>query len=177
MGIGVVLCALSPTRQDLLEKEPELLEEVLESRKEVAIPGLVDVGNAWDALDKILAGPKGEGVLADAVLGRSGKPFGRRGNFGKPKLLEAARVKEVAAALDVLPDDFVARRYASLAGQNVQGDWGQEVAADDDPPYLKKKVQETREREMTELGALFGRLREAYRNAAKSGHAMLVSVG
>jgi hypothetical protein len=177
MGIGVVLCALSPTRQELLEKEPELLEEVLESRRDVAIPGLVDVGGAWDALDKMLNGGKAQGVLADAVLGRSGKPFGRRGSFGKPRLLEAARVKEVAAALEALPEDWIARGYGSLAGMSVQGDYGQEVPDPDDPPYLKQKVQETRERELTELRALFGKLREAYRNAAKSGHAMLVSVG
>ncbi len=176
MGMHVILCALSPARQAMLEEEPDLLDEVLSSRREVAIPGLVDLGKTWDALDRIVTGGKAEGPLADAVLGRAGRPFGKRGAVGRPRLLDTKRVSEVSAALEALPADVVKQRYKSLAGKGVHGDFGQEVAEPDDPPYLKQKVKETIEREIAELDAMLKSLRETYAKAAKSGHAMLVSV-
>jgi hypothetical protein len=176
MGMHVILCALSPARQTMLEEEPDLLDEVLSSRGEVAIPGLLDLGKTWDALDRLVTGGKAEGPLADAVLGRGGRPFGKRGAIGRPRLLDAKRVGEVSAALAALPADVVRQRYKSLAGKNVHGDYGQEVAEPDDPPYLKQKVKETQDREVKELDGVLKTLRDTYAKAAKSGHAMLVSV-
>lgn len=176
MGMHVILCALSPARQAMLEEEPDLLDEVLSSRREVAIPGLVDLGKTWDALDRLVTGGKAEGPLADAVLGRGGRPFGKRGAIGRPRLLDAKRVSEVSAALEALPADAVRQRYGSLAGKQVHGDYGKEVAEPDDPAYLKQKVKETHDREIVELEAVLTTLRETYAKAAKSGHAMLVSV-
>lgn len=160
----------------MLEEEPDLLDEVLSSRRDVAIPGLMDLGKTWDALDRLVTGGRTEGPLADAVLGRGGRPFGKRGAIGRPRLLDAKRVGEVSAALEELPADVVRQRYRSLAGKNVHAGYGQEVPAADDTAYLKKKVQETTEREIGELEGVLTTLRETYAKAAKSGHAMLVSV-
>lgn len=176
MSMHVVLLALSPARQKMLEEEPELLEEVMTSRQEVAIPGLLDLAKAWDALDRLVTGNRPEGVLGDAVLGRGGRPFGLRGAIGRPRLLETKRVAEISTALEALPADVVRQRYKSLAGRNVHGDYGKEVAEPDDPAYLKQKVQETADREIAELEGFFKQLRETYAKAASSGHAMLVSV-
>jgi hypothetical protein len=176
MGMHVILCALSPARQAMLEEEPDLLDEVLSSRREVAIPGLIDLGKTWDALDRLVTGGRPEGPLSDAVLARGGRPFGKRGAIGKPRLLDAKRVAEVWAALEALPGDVVRQRYKSLAGKGVHGNYGQEVAAPDDPAYLRQKVQETTDREIGELEVIFKTLREVYAKAASSGHAMLVSV-
>jgi hypothetical protein len=175
-SMHVVLCALSPARQAMLEEEPELLDEILSSRREVAIPGLIDLGKTWDALDRLVTGGRPEGPLADAVLGRGGRPFGKGGAIGRPRLLDAKRVVAVHAALAELPADVVRQRYGSLAGKAVHAGYGQEVAAPDDTAYLKKKVAETTAREIGELEAVMVTLRETYAKASKSGHAMLVSV-
>ncbi|MBI5160791.1 MAG: DUF1877 family protein [Micrococcales bacterium] len=175
-AMHVVLCALSPARQKMLEEEPELLDEVLSSRREVAIPGLLDLGNAWDALDRLVTAGKLEGPLADAVLGRGGRPFGVRGAIGRPRLLDAKRVTEIATALDALPADVVRQRYKLLAGKNVHGDYAKDVPEPDDPAYLKQKVKETTDREIAELEAVFKQLRDTYAKAAAANHAVVVSV-
>lgn len=176
MGMHVILCALSPARQAMLEEEPDLLDEILSSRREVAIPGLVDLGSTWDALDRLVTGGKTEGPLADAVLGRGGRPFGKKVAVGRPRLLEAKRVGEIAAALELLPADVVRQRFKTLAGKDVHGDYGKEVAEPDDPAYLKQKVKETQDREIGELDKVLKTLRDTYAKAAKSGHAMMVLV-
>ena len=176
MGMHVILCALSPARQKMLEEEPELLDEVLSSRKEVAIPGLVDLGDAWDALDRLVTGGRPEGSLADAVLGRGGRPFGKGGAIGRPRLLTGERVAEISTALAALPTDVVRQRYKSLAGKNVHGNYGQDAGEADDPAYLKQKVKETADREIKELEGFLEALRDAYAKAAANGHAIVVSV-
>ena len=148
----------------------------MNSRREVAIPGLVDLGSAWDALDRLVTAGKADGPLADAVLGRTGRPFGLRGAVGRPRLLDKTRVAEISAALAALPADVVRQRYKTLAGKNVHGDYAHDVAEPDDPPYLKQKVQETADREIAELDTFFKSLRETYAKAAAAGHAILVSV-
>ncbi len=149
-----ILITLSPKRLAVLEEDPETLIDVVESRDEQPIPGLLDIGNAWDALDIMLSDRGKDALLGDAVLGRSGRKFGD----GSARVLGPARVAEIAKRLDALAPTHVDERYARLAGANAHGKVGAEP--DDE------------EREALQL--LLGRVVALYKDAAKQQHSMLL---
>src|SRR5689334_6451383 len=98
MGMDGILCSLSPKRVEMLEEDPEVLQDLLDARHEEDIPGLLDLGKTWHALDILLGDGKHE-VLADAIVGRTGKKLKASGSFGKARILSPARVAEIAKAL------------------------------------------------------------------------------
>lgn len=169
MGMNGIVCALSAKRRELVEEEPEILTEVIEARRREPIRGLLDLGKAWHALD-VLLGEGDDPVLGDAVLARSGAPFGPSFAFGRPKLLEPARVKQVAQALSELPEDFVESHYASLAGRNVHGGFGPKGTEPDDDDALEE------EEEREELTNLLARLTATFREAAQRGESVIAIV-
>lgn len=171
MGMHGVLCALSAKRRAMLEEDPELFSEVLAAREHERVPGLLDLDKSWHALD-VLLGEGDDEVLGDAILGRSGRSFGPSLSFGRPKLLEPARVAEIASALAALPDDLVDRRYAALARRNVHGGYGPKPHGDDELDGLVD--DETEERE--ELRARLERVQAFYRDAAQRGDAVIAVV-
>ena len=106
MGMYGVLITLSPKRLAQLEADPETLEDVLEARHETEIPGLLDLGVTWDALDVLLsdrgkdAAPRRRGPRRAA-----GEPLEVEAAFQSARVLDAKRVAEIAKKLDALAAD------------------------------------------------------------------------
>jgi hypothetical protein len=171
-----VLCTLSAKRLAQLEEDPDLLSELLAARRETAIPGLIDVGKTWEALDILISDRGKEPVLRDALLARTGQKMRASGAFGPARMLAPERVAEVAAALAALPAGVVRQRYPRLAGRDVHGGYGREVAAPDDSKFLRDKVGQTQAVEIAELEAALSKLRLLYLRAAEAGHAMMTIV-
>jgi hypothetical protein len=157
MGMSAVLCTLSPKRLALLQEEPEVLEELLDSRHDSDIPGLLDLGKAWDALDRILSEGGKDPVMADAILARKGQKLRAPGAYGPPRVLAPARVRQISTALANLPAELVPSRYPSLQGQEVHGNYG----------------QGRQEKELAELTQLLRAVVELYASAAREGHSMM----
>jgi hypothetical protein len=157
MGMSAVLCTLSPKRLALLQAEPEVLEDLLDSRHDSDIPGLLDLGKAWDALDRILSEGGKEPVMADAILARKGQKLRAPGAYGPPRVLAPARVRQISTALANLPAELIPSRYPSLQGQEVHGNYG----------------QGHQEKELAELTQLLRAVVELYANAAREGHSMM----
>jgi hypothetical protein len=155
--MSAILCTLSPKRLALLQEEPELLSELLDSRHEADIPGLLDLGKAWDALDRILSEGGGDPLMADAILARKGQKLRAQGAYGPPRVLAPARVRQISAALAKLAPDVILSRYPSLQGQEVHGRYG----------------QGRQESELAELEVLLRGVVALYAHAAKEGHSMM----
>jgi hypothetical protein len=113
VGMDALLCSLSPKRLALIEEDPDVLTELLEARAEQEIPGLLDLGNTWHALDIMLGDGKDE-VLADTLVARNGKKLKAGAAHGKARMIPAARVAEIAKALSELPTTLVKDRYGQL---------------------------------------------------------------
>jgi hypothetical protein len=148
-----ILITLSPKRLAQIEAEPETLEDVVDARDEQPIPGLLDLGSAWDALDVLLSDRGAHAVLGDAVLARSGRELD--GTEFAAHLIAPARVAEVARALGDLPATLVKDRYRTLAAKKVHGGLG------NDPE------------EIDGLNVLLRRVIALYQDAAKQKHSML----
>ena len=174
MGIVAVYCTLSARRLVQLEEEPELLEELLEARHEDEIPGLLDLGKSWDALDHLISERGRDPILGDAVLARSGQTLEAHGAHGPARLLEPEQVKKIAAALEALPKSVIADRYDSLFGKEIHGRYGQDRCADDEIPFIKKKIEQARAKEIGELEEALTKLIALYRSAAEAGHHLMV---
>jgi hypothetical protein len=170
MGMSAILCTLSPKRRALIEEEPSVLGELLAARHEGEVRGLLDLDTTWDALDRLLSRRANDAVLGDAVVARTGAKMRARAAFGPARLLEKARVAEIAAALAALPDDVVAERYDELYGGDVHGGFGQERVAPGDTKWLREKVTKARASEIEILRRAFIELRAFYAEAAKAKH-------
>jgi hypothetical protein len=149
-----IMITLSPKRLAVLEEDPETLIDVVEAREEQKIPGLLDLGNAWDALDFMLSERGKDALLGDAVLGRSGRKFGD----GSARVLGPARVAEIAKRLDTLDPAHVDSRYPALAAAKAHANVGAEP--DDE------------ERDALQL--LLSRIVALYKDAAHQQHSMLL---
>jgi hypothetical protein len=157
-----VLITLSPKRLSQLEEDPDTLEEVLEARHETEIPGLLDLGKTWDALDVMLSERGKDAVLGDAVLGRSGRALHSAGDhaYESARVLAPARVAEIATKLEALAATHVQDRYPRLATAKVHGKFGEQP--DDE--------------EREGLAIVLRRLVALYKDAAKQKHSMLLVV-
>src|SRR5438445_13701327 len=102
-----ILITCSTKRLAQLEEDPETLEDVVDARDETAIPGLLDLGSAWDALDILLSDRGRDALLGDTVLARTGREL-EEVAFDHARLLAPPRVAEVAKALAALPGNLVA---------------------------------------------------------------------
>jgi hypothetical protein len=170
--MDAVLCSLSPKRLAMIEEDPEVVTDLIDARHESEIPGLLDLGNTWHALDVILGEGK-NAVLGDAVLARTGEklPGG-----AKAKLLGPARVAEIAKALAALPPTQVKDKFKSLAGKQVHGNYGDDPGVDDDTAYLKEKVQKRQAAEVKELTEALQSLTALYTEAAKTKYSILMVI-
>jgi hypothetical protein len=156
-----VMITLSPKRLAQIEGDPETLADVLEARHETEIPGLLDLGVTWDALDVIYSDRGKDAILGDAVLGRSSRKLdGDETSYQSARVIDAKRVGEIAKKLEELGAAHVKERYAALATAKVHGDLG---AKPDDE-----------EREGLQIIAK--RLIALYKDAAKQSHQMLVMI-
>ncbi len=149
-----VLLTLSPKRLAQIEAEPETVDDVLEARDEQEIPGLLDIGNAWDAIDVLLSDRGKDPVLGDVVLGRTGEELD--GTEAKSaRILSPTRVAEVASKLAAISRTLVKDRYPSLAAKQPHGRLGKDPA------------------EIEGLEVLISRVMQLYGTAARQKHGML----
>lgn len=172
MGMDAILCSLSPKRLAMLTEDPEVLSDLIEARLESEIPGLLDLGNTWHALD-VLLGEGKNAILGDAVLIRSGEKL--PGSL-KARLMPPARVAEVSKVLATLTPTHVRDKFKSLAGKGVHGNYGDDPGAEDDPAYLKEQVSKRQIEEMKELTEALRSLTVLYAEAAKGKHSMLMVI-
>lgn len=124
MGMHGLLLAMSKARVEMLQGDESLLREVIDSRGERTIPGLLSLGKTWDALDVLLSDRGREPLLGDAVCARTGIALGPDFGFGRGRLVPQMRTKQIADALTALPKDTVRSGYAKLRGENVHGGYG-----------------------------------------------------
>lgn len=172
MGMDAILCSLSAKRLAMLHEDPEVLQDLIDARHESEIPGLLDLGNTWHALD-VLLGEGKHSLLGDAVLVRSGEKL--PGKL-KARLMPPARVAEVAKALAALTPTHVQEKFKQLAGKSVHGNYGDDAGNDDDPPYLKDQVAKRHQVELKELTEALRSLTVLYAEAAKTKQAMLMVI-
>ena len=104
-----LLITMSSKRLALIQEDPDALSDVVEARHEQEIPGLLDLGTAWNALDALLSEGGKDTVLGDAVLARSGEPFDS--DFKSARLLAPARVAEIAKTLGALKIKALAAKH------------------------------------------------------------------
>lgn len=155
-----VLISLSPKRLAQIEEDPETLEDVLDARHDTEIPGLLDIGRVWDALDVLISARGKDDVLGDALLARTGRPIGEDPTIESCRLLIPARVIEVAKKLQDLPASHVKDTYPALSQVKVHGKFG---AKQDDE-------------ECTGLEIVLSRVTTFYKDAAKQNHSVLVII-
>ncbi len=147
MGISYCLCPLSAKRLALIEEDPGLVEELTED----TVPGMLDLGPDGFALDGILLFAGRDPAVRDAVFAQSGRVLGEPAD--SIRVHTAARVAEISEALTRLPEDVIARHYEEARKAIPRLESG--------PASVARFTQ------------LFERLREAYANAAGSGHGMV----
>ena len=101
---ALVLCSLSKERLKLLSGEPELIADILDSRHEQTVPGLVDLGAAGlelaDLLEDATRLPAVATTLLEALLARQGHPLDEAFDA---RILPAADVLRIATSLQA-PD-------------------------------------------------------------------------
>jgi hypothetical protein len=108
-----ILLTMSPKRLAQCQEDPDTLADVVDARHETEIPGLLDLGTAWNALDALLSDGGKDALLGDAVLARTGEPFDS--DFRSARLLVPSRVAEIAKKLESLKPATVAGRHAGDA--------------------------------------------------------------
>lgn len=169
----LVLCAMSAKRRAMLDDDPSLLRELLSARSEGKVPGLLDLGKTWDAVDRIIAPKQKDLVLADAILARSGAKTKARAGVGQARLLEPPRVAEIAAKLEDLEDlmSLVEDRYDTLVG--AHGGWGEHKPAKGDSKWLQEKAKSARVDEVKQLVDMLDAVITLYGEAAKAEQSML----
>jgi hypothetical protein len=161
MGMNGLLCTLSAKRLALIQDDPEIFEELVESRHE-EIPGLLDLGNTWDALDLLLSERGRDELLGDSILARKGQKLRAKGAYAPPRVLTPARVRQVSAALAKLPPDFLKSRYASLQGKEIHGKYGQDQAS--------------QAAELEELEPVLRAVVDLFARAAIEGHSVMSAI-
>lgn len=104
-----ILITMSPKRLAQIQEDPDTLADVIDARHETEIPGLLDLGTGWTALDAVLSDGGKDPLLGDAVLARSGEPFDS--DFRSARLLVPARVAEIAKKLETVKPQTVLARH------------------------------------------------------------------
>jgi len=104
-----ILITMSSKRLAQCQEDPDTLADVIEARHETEIPGLLDLGTAWNALDALLSEGGKDTILGDAVLARSGEPFDS--DFKSSRLLTPTRVGEIAKKLEGLKAGALVARH------------------------------------------------------------------
>jgi hypothetical protein len=104
-----ILITMSPKRLAQIQEDPDTLADVIDARHETEIPGLLDLGSAWNALDVLLSDGGKDSVLGDAVLARSGEPFDS--DFRSARLLVPGRVAEIAKKLESMKPASILGRH------------------------------------------------------------------
>ena len=105
---GLVLCALSKKRLELLDSEPGLVDDLLDARHEQTVPGLLDLGRRGGNLLKLLL--TGTPELGDSLLGRSGVDV----DDMPARVVRAGEVKKISAALSAVHPRWIQERVDAI---------------------------------------------------------------
>lgn len=120
MGMRCLLITVGPEREAELQKEG-VISYFMRNLKG-PIERTLYLEKDWDLLDRLLrriGAPNLEDVLGDAVLGRRGQRFGADLGYGPAKKLSAARVKEIARALEGISSEGLSAPLSALVGEGV----------------------------------------------------------
>ena len=174
MGITLAICSLSKKRETILREDPSLVWDL--SRD---VPGYLDLGKAWDALRVGVKPFDAEGSLSKFFVGALGKSFGDEGGFGKPRIVSAVELVQIAKAMDVVPERFLRDNAASLRGVEVHGSFFRDDFPED--PTLTAKYPELAGDDDSEIDTALAHLEETFvevrtlvAGAAERGEALLV---
>jgi hypothetical protein len=157
-----ILLAVSPERRDQLRRGDRLLR-LLVGRHTSPVEHMLDLGNAWKFLDAVLSNDGADSLLGDAVIGRSGAPFGPSLAYEPPRLLGPERVREIEQALDAVSLDVLAERMRALPREGA-------------PPTQTEERAQQDEADRRFLARMLEALRAFYRDAAARGDAVLTIV-
>lgn len=137
-------------------------EAVVETDHRVKKDKVLDLDKMWQPAHFLLTGDpwNPSGPLGAAVMGGTG--VGEDYGYGPARLLTAAQVREVAAALDAVRDDELRASFDPAA-----------FARADIYPAI---WDEPRDDLAAEVVGAVSRLRAYYRRAADAGHGMLVLI-
>ena len=118
--MGMILClrTVSDDTLDHLLDEPEAIialldDEVVEDDGNISDEGIsADLDKAWHAIHYLLTGTAWEGQGPEAFLLAGGKTIGEVDvGYGPARGFSARDTREIAAALDQLPHEFLATRF------------------------------------------------------------------
>jgi hypothetical protein len=105
---GLVLCAMSKKRLEMIEEEPGLVNDLLDARHEQAIAGLLDLGQKGDSLLKLLS--TGTPELPDSLVARTGVDV-----EGLPaRIVRASEVKRLSIALAAVHPRWIQERVDAI---------------------------------------------------------------
>ncbi|MGE0548664.1 MAG: DUF1877 family protein [Kofleriaceae bacterium] len=121
MGMTLYLGMLSARRRELLEEDPELLWDVIDPEEQV--PGVVCLGTAWNALQRIVEPWDPDRALSNMFGASGGTAFGESGSYGRPRMFEPSDVAQLTAVLAKVPADAGMQRCPKLRGVEVHGDF------------------------------------------------------
>jgi len=159
-----ILISLSPKRLALLESEPEMLEDVIEARHEEPIPGLLDLGTAWETLDMLLSGRGRDELLGDVLLARTGKRFEAGDAFEASRVPSPQRVAQAPAQ--------PAATHSAI-GRIRQGPRGSCTASSPTPSTDWARANAGNARALPATEPLYEKVVAAFPGAAKSKQSML----
>lgn len=177
MAERAILCTLSSHRTEQIFSDLAVVDDLLEAPADLDIPGLLDLGTTWDALDLLLSERGEHPLLGDAILARTGQCLPPAGCGRHPRVLDPDRVARITTALAEVPEDLIPIRYPDLFGRNVQGNYGQSLCAPDAPEDSRTRMQRDRIMETAELDAMFRAVWNLYDRASRDRHGMLSLVG
>lgn len=173
MGPRAFLCTLSSRRTEQIFGDVAIVDDLLEAPVDLEIPGMLDLGTTWDALDLLLSERGEHPLLGDAILARTGQLLPAVGCGRYPRVLPPQRVARIKTALAEVPDDLIPVRFPDLFGREVAGDYGQSLCGPEAPEPQRHRMQRERIMQTAELDAMFRAVWALYDNATRDGHGML----
>lgn len=181
MALSLTLCRLSAKRLELLRDDPTLIRDVLRVTDQ-KVPGLLRIGETWDALAHIVK-PWDDATqaLQGLLRAQGGKALATSGPFAKARLFDADAVKKMAALLAAAPSDGVRARVVALKGTKCEGEYfgapskSKDKDKDDEGDSLIEQLDEDDENDPSpELEAALRSVHELLREVASKGESLLV---
>jgi len=159
MGMRAGLAAITASKLDTLQDNPDGLSEIVFAAATSRGAGTIDLDKNWHALHYLLTGAAwgGDPPLGLAILG--GKDIGEDMGYGPARFVTPAQVVDVADALSTLTEDELTRRCDStdMAAKRIYPTvW--ENATAEEFSYLVQSLRP---------------LQQFYAKAAKDGDAVL----
>jgi hypothetical protein len=132
MGMYCVLCRISAAQLGRIQADQGRVKSLLTGLGNVKSKPWrrLELGKAWDAIDKGLRGNSTDGPLANVVHGLSGRKIGPMMGYGRARYLSPTQVAAAAAALRTFSERWIS---GTTLGAYVFGDLAP-VSSDDGNP-------------------------------------------